>query len=200
MVFHDLLDDRQPQPGALLTGRDVGLGQFGQQVGRVARAVIVDGQHRCARVGLLQRHADQAVAHAAIDDRRLQRLGRVLDQVDQRLGDQLWVTDDLARLQPGQILQPYALEAVALQRDHASGDFHQIMIIDPRRRHPRKRREFIHHAGDVADLGDDGIGTGLEHLGAVLDLLEIAALEPLSRELDRGQGVLDFVGNPARYV
>ncbi len=52
----------------------------------------------------------------------------------------------------------------------------------------------------VADLADDRAGQPLEGRRIAVDLLAVAALQPLGGELDRGQRVLDLVGDAAGDV
>jgi hypothetical protein len=52
----------------------------------------------------------------------------------------------------------------------------------------------------VADLADDRRGRAPRTARVLLDLLAVAALEPLGGELDRGQRVLDLVGDAPRDV
>src|SRR3546814_19273013 len=66
--------------------------------------------------------------------------------------------------------------------------------------HPRKGRELVEHAPDVADVAHDGIGADLEGLGVARDLDDILALQALGGELDRGQRVLDLVRDAAGDV
>ncbi len=94
--------------------------------------------------------------------------------------------------------------------DFGPGDFlqehrlpHQvdgIFLPEHRFGQPREGGEFVDHLPQVADLADDRAGQFLEQLDVLFDLLAIAPVEPLGGELDRGQRVLDLVGDAPRDV
>ncbi len=50
----------------------------------------------------------------------------------------------------------------ALQEDGLAEQLLGIFPPHHRRRHAGERREFIHHAADIADLADDGVGALVE--------------------------------------
>jgi len=67
--------------------------------------------------------------------------------------------------------------------------------------HARKAGEFVDHAPDIVDLTHDGVGALLEDAGRVLaDDFSIFAAQPLGRQLDRRQRILDFMRDAARDV
>ena len=61
-------------------------------------------------------------------------------------------------------------------------------------------RELVDHALDVVDLAHDRVGALLEHRRILGDRLAVFAPQPLGRELDRRQRVLDLVRDAARDV
>src|SRR5918995_1851829 len=86
--------------------------------------------------------------------------------------------------------------ALALQEQRLLAEFLGVLGLHGRPRHAGERGELVDHAADVADLADDGVGADREGLGILLDLLEVAALQPLGRELDGRQRILDLVCDP----
>ena len=88
MIFHDLLDDSEAQPGALGPRRHIGLGQPLAAIMRQALAVILDNDQHLP-VPLADRDANlSGRVVAAFDDSRLYRFDCILDDVDHRLADQ----------------------------------------------------------------------------------------------------------------
>ena len=71
---------------------------------------------------------------------------------------------------------------------------------DHRLRHAGELGELVHHALDVVDLAHDRVGALIEHRRVVGDRLAVFAAQPLGRELDRGQRVLDLMGDAAGDV
>ena len=55
--------------------------------------------------------------------------------------------------------------ARALQEHHLAAEVAQFVFLHDRRGHAREGREFIHHAADIFDMADDGVGAGLENFG-----------------------------------
>src|SRR4029077_13780326 len=64
----------------------------------------------------------------------------------------------------------------------------------------RKAREFVHHAFDIVDLADDGVGTLLEDAPVILDDAGILSTQPLRGELNWRERVLDLVGDTVSHV
>ena len=87
-----------------------------------------------------------------------------------------------------------------MQHQHFTRDAANILRLDDWLRHLREGGELIHHAADIADMADDGIGTLLERVGIRGDFLGEAPLQPFSGKLDRGQRILYLVCDPARHV
>ena len=87
-----------------------------------------------------------------------------------------------------------------VQEQRRAGDVMDILLAEHRLGHAREVGEFVDHPPEVADLADDRPGQPLEGLGVGRDFLAVAALQPLGGELDRGQRVLDLVGDPPRDV
>jgi hypothetical protein len=69
-----------------------------------------------------------------------------------------------------------------------------------RGRHPGEGRELVDHPADVADLADDRLGATVEGVQVAGDVLAVLAAHPFGRQLDRGQRVLDLVGDAAGDV
>ena len=76
----------------------------------------------------------------------------------------------------------------------------QVHHLHVRLRHAGEGRELVDHAADIGDLADDRVGALVEDLAILGDDLAVAAADALGRELDRGQRVLDLVGDAARHV
>ena len=79
-------------------------------------------------------------------------------------------------------------------------DVGDLLLAEDRLGHAREGGEFVDHPPQIADLADDRAGQLLEGAGVGADLLAVAALQPLGGELDRGQRVLDLVGDAAGDV
>ena len=85
-----------------------------------------------------------------------------------------------------------------LQEHRFAHDGVQVAGLHDRLRHPREAGELVHHPADIVNLTDDGLGALIEDLAVlVADPLAEAALQPFGRELDRGQRILDLVGDAA---
>ena len=83
-----------------------------------------------------------------------------------------------------------------LQEDRLLDQLPEVLVGDRRRRHAGERGELVDHPSDVADMADDGVGADPEGLRVALDLGQVLLLDALGGELDRGQRVLDLVGDP----
>src|SRR5690242_20186034 len=88
MIFHDLLDDSEAQAGALRARCHIWLGQPLAAVPRQALAVVFDrdGDETLRLDG--DDNLPGRAADAALGDPPLDRLDRILDDVDERLGNQ----------------------------------------------------------------------------------------------------------------
>ena len=71
---------------------------------------------------------------------------------------------------------------------------------DHRLGHAGKAGEFVDHALDVVDLAHDRVGALVENGAVLADDVAVFAPQPLGRKLDRGERVLDLVGDAARDV
>jgi hypothetical protein len=91
VLADDLVGERQPQPGAVLLGREEGIEQLGQGVLGDAQAVVLDLDLE-GGAGAARADGDRAAAAADL----LDRLGGVADQVQQRLA-QLPLVDQRRR-------------------------------------------------------------------------------------------------------
>ena len=88
----------------------------------------------------------------------------------------------------------------ALQHGGLAHDGGQILRLRHGLGHAGEGGELIHHAADVADLADDGVGALVEDVLVGLDLRAVFALQALGRELDGRQRVLDLMRDAARDV
>src|ERR1700730_10900180 len=201
VIFHDLLDDREAEAGALAAGRHVRLGEPLAPLLRQAFAVVLDDNaHGGIVVAQGERDFSRWQRLAWQSFPALDRLGRVLEDVGQHLRDLAAVADQRHRmLRPGRDVADLRI-AVALQEQRLLAEFLGILRLHRRARHAGERRELVDHAADVADLADDGVGADREGLRILLDLLEVTALQPLGGELDRRQRILDLVGDAPRHV
>ena len=202
MIFHDFLNDRQPQTGAIAAGGHIRFGVLIALLRRETGAVILDLDDDPALVGLGDAD-DDTTRRRLRGGRRLaaqDRIDRVLQQVGQGLAELAPVApqhdgsirelDRKRDVGMGALLQEYGLPAQP----------GKVLRLHDRCRHPGKGRELVDHALDIADLLDDDVGAGFEDLRVALDLLEIFALQPLRRKLDRGQRILDLVGDAPGHV
>ena len=147
----------------------------------------------------LARDRDLALP-ARLRRHRQHRLGGVLDHVGQRLAHQAGVEAADQRL-VRQVDREVDLGLGDADQEHRLADrLGQVAGHERRLRHAREGRELVHHAADVADLADDGVGALVEDLAVLVDGPAELALQPLGRQLDRGQRVLDLVGDAARHV
>ena len=87
-----------------------------------------------------------------------------------------------------------------MQEHHLAHRVGDVLGRDHRLRHARELRELVDHALDVVDLAHDRVGALIEHGRIVGDGLAVFAPQPLGRELDRRQRVLDLVRDAARDV
>ena len=130
----------------------------------------------------------------------LDRLDPVLDDVGQRLAELAAVADQ-ERRRLGRVEREGDVGMGDLvQEQGLAGDLGDRFLAEDRLGHAREGGEFVDHPPKVADLADDRPGQLLEGAGIGADLLAVAPLEPLGGELDRGQRVLDLVGDAAGDV
>ena len=130
----------------------------------------------------------------------LDRLGGVLDDVAESLAHQPAVERPHQRLGPETALEGDIGAADLEQERGFAQRLAQIHHLHVRLRHAGEGREFIDHAADIVDLADDRVGALVEHFAVFGDDLAVAAPDALGRKLDRGQRILDLVGDAARDV
>src|SRR5579872_321139 len=156
VVFHDLLHngEAQPCPFRLMSyirfsePRTIFLWQSYTIIG-----------HDDANLALVALHAeaDMAGVFAHGDG-----IGSVLQQIGQRLPNEPAIAGS-DRSPFGDLGAPVDLWARGLlQHQHFPCDTANILEFDDRLRHAREGRELIHHAADIADMADDGVGALLE--------------------------------------
>src|SRR3546814_1971 len=117
----------------------------------------------------------------------LDRLDGVLDQVGERLAYLAAVAGHHQGLRWRRVAELHLRLRRALQEYSLLDEPADVLPTHHRCRHPRKGRELVDHAPDVADVAHDGIGADLEGLGVARDLADILALQALGGELDRGR-------------
>ena len=131
---------------------------------------------------------------------RADRLGGVLDDVGQRLRDQPAIEPRRHRVLGDLDVDVDVGIADALQEHNLAHRVGDVLAADHRLRHARELRELVDHALDVVDLADDGVGALLEHRRILGDRLAVFAAQPLRRQLDRRERILDLVRDAARDV
>ena len=158
---------------------------------------VIDDVDDDLAAGFAQAHVDPpgVIVGVALDGGH--RLGRVLDDIGERLGDEPCVHARAHRLlrngdRNGQVGIGHLHHEHRFA--HHGGD---VLGGEAGFGHAREGRELVHHAADIADLADDRFGALVEHVAVVGDDPAIFALQSLGRELDRGQRVLDFMGDAA---
>src|SRR5260370_10292977 len=99
VIFHDLLDDRETETGALAASRHVGLGEALAPLLRQTLAVVLDDNAYNA-VLVAQRDRDLAwrQPRASCGFPALDRLGRILENICQHLRDLAAVADQRHRM------------------------------------------------------------------------------------------------------
>ncbi len=88
MFFHDALDDRQAEAGALLARGHIGLGQTVPVFLRQADAIVGHADERRAAFSMPASTRMRPLIVWSSCCRGLDRLARVLDEIGDRLGDQ----------------------------------------------------------------------------------------------------------------
>src|SRR5690349_14711758 len=84
-----------------------------------------------------------------------------------------------------------------LQEESLPNQVDRVLVTEHRLGQAGERGEFVDHLPEIADLADDRAGQLLEQLAILLDLLAVAALEPLGGKLNRGERILDLVRDTA---
>src|SRR5271165_6008980 len=195
VIFHNLLNYRETQAGPFRARRHIRLGQPLTALLRQAFAVDLDDYRGLAPL-IGHRRANMSckvcplLGHSYLD-----RLDRILYDIDQGLTNETRVAANCHRTGWEIRLKGNLGMGSALQEHRLARDLDQVFRPEHRRRHPCKRGEFVDHAADITHMPDDRIGADREGFRVVLDLLEISAPQPLRRQLDRGQWVLDLVRN-----
>ncbi|MNH96839.1 hypothetical protein D3C73_495200 [compost metagenome] len=143
----------------------------------LAPVTLLVGRHHLDRLdGILHEIAESLTEHPSIE----QAVERFVTEFANEI--------DMGRAH-------FAQEDRILQDAPEIGDFLR------RLGHAGKRREFVDHAADIADLPDDRVRALIEDRPIILiDLLAVTALQPLRRQLDRRQRVLDLMGDAARHI
>ncbi len=198
MILENLRDDGQPQAGAALARGHVRLEQplpvlDGKPLARI------DDVHRHTPVLPRHGHVDAPVAGHRIG-RLGDRFGGVLEDVRDRLRDEPPVERRAHRL----------LREVVDERDVRMRDPHHegrlphrvghVFVHDRRFGHAREGGELVDHALYLVDLAHDRVGALFEDFAIGGDHLPVLAADSLGGELDRGQRVLDLVGDAPRHV
>ena len=161
-------------------------------------AIVADGDLDEARNIGVQCHQD--LSPIAVFSKRVNALRRILQHVRKRLRDEaaIEISENRRLRQP--LLEIDVRTANPHQEDRLAHAIGQVVTRRAGFRHPRKRGKFVDHTFDVVDLADDGVGALVENGLAFEDVPAVPALEPLGRELDRGQRILDFVRDAAGDV
>src|SRR5260370_34433180 len=94
VIFHDLLDDRETETGALAASRHVGLGEALAPLLRQALAVVLDDNaYNAVPVAPRERDLAWRQRRASCGFPALDRLGRILENICQHLRDLAAVAD-----------------------------------------------------------------------------------------------------------
>src|SRR6516162_5060216 len=196
VIFHDLLDYGETQTGPLCARRDIRLGQSLAALLRQAVAIVLD-DHRGLTRHITYRHANMSCGIGALfGDSEFYRLDRILDDIDQGLAYELRVAANRYRTSKEDSLKGNLWMGGALQEHRLTHNLDQVFRLEHWCGHACEGGEFIDHAADIADVPDNRIGAHSEGFRVLLDLLEISAPQPLRRQLDRGQRVLDLMRDP----
>src|ERR1043166_670365 len=196
VILDNLAHDGEAEAGALGPRRHIGLGEPMTLIVRQADSVIADAEYDLLADGF-DFYVDSSRPVVAFRLARTDCLGRVLEHICQRLGDEPSVA-----FQPHRRLRRLdgkrdGRMRHALQEHRLVEQLLRILPLHHRHRHAGEGGELVHHAADIADLTDDRIGALLEHLAVGLHLAAIFPLQPLCGELDGRQRGLDLVGDAA---
>ena len=160
MLLEDAADDGEAEAGALLARRDIGLEQPAAVLLRQSDAVV---DHVDDDVVALAGGRDPDVTAAELGRRhRGDRLGRVLDDVGERLRDQPAVEARRHRVFGDLDVDVDVGIADPLQEHHLPHGVGDVLGRHHRLRHAREARELVDHALDVVDLAHDRVGALLE--------------------------------------
>ena len=179
MIFWTMARPR-PVPFAAL-GRHVGLEQARAVLLRQAEAVV-DHLDDDLLAALAIRRAStrpfQPAARSGCSAADCDRLGRVLDEIGQRLRDQAPVARRPSAALPAAAAR--SRSAGWLSRNRITGSCTASAQVGRRHlrlRHAGERGELVDHALDVADLAHDRVGELLEGLAVLDDAGAVLALE-----------------------
>ena len=200
MFLDDLLHHGQPQAGAAGLRGDIGfectLENFFRETGAIVHHLEANGTRLAViRSGGLGRDDGQAVRKIG------HRVERVLHQVVDDLAQLAGVAGQQRQLRREFGTQPAAFLLGRVQAQHLDDQRVQVQRLQPGRGQPRVVAELVDQRLHRLHLGDDGAHRAHQHLlvGAGQLGLELV-LQPLGRELDRRQRILDLVGQPARHL
>src|ERR1700722_2356915 len=198
MFFQNAANDGQAQTRALFPRRHIGLEQARPVFLGQADAVV---DHVDDDVFVLAPHADDDFSAAELVRRyRANRFGGVLDDVGERLGNQPPIETRRNHVGRQFDFEVDVGMGDAEQEDRLAHRIGNVLVGHDRLRHAGKARELVDHALDVVDLAHDGIGALVEHRVIGGNQFAVFAAQPLRRQLDRGQRVLDLVGDAAGDV
>ncbi len=200
MFLDDLLDDGQAQPGALTAGRHIGFKQPCAVLGQ-AYAIVGNGDFAIFPTRL-HRHMNLRgePVRSAFFLQAFNGFPGVLDQIGEGLRNHRRVNIGNHRGWRNVGGNAHIRLAGLLQQHRVTHQPGQILVPAVRFRHPGKTREFIDDAAQIIGLADDHIGHRLQLVRSLAQLWRELAFDPLGAQLDRGQRILDLVGDAARHV
>src|SRR4029079_14774752 len=201
MLLSDALHDGEPKAGAFGARGHIGLDQPLPVFGRQAAAIVDDGNLDSVTLDA-DLGSDLALVLAILIgfERRVDRRARVFDEVGDGLRKQALIRQRHHGLF-GKIELEIDLGPAHLEQEHGlAHDLTHIVQLHDRLRHAREGRELVHHAADIGDLADDGVGALIEDLAILGDGVAIFAADALGRELDRGKRILDLMGDAPRDI
>ena len=199
MFFENAADDGEAEAGALLARRHIGLEQARAVFLRQADAVVdhVDDDcpcRRAARCTTMRPRPSSAGGTAPIASVAFLMMLVSACEISRRskragigFGGEFDLEIDVGM-------------ADAQQEHDLTHGLGDVLVGDHGLRHAGKARELVDHALDVVDLAHDGVGALLEYGRILGDRLAVFAAQPLGRQLDRGERVLDLVGDAPRDV
>jgi hypothetical protein len=198
VFLDDLLDDGEPEPGALLARGHIGLEER-RAVFRQADAVVGDGDHR-AVVALDEAHLDRGVmafGRAPI----FQGCQWLLPAFFRRLVSAcpiIVASRSAASAHPaGRWTSRVLAHGAFLQEDRVAHERHEVARLALGFGHPGEFGEFVDDAAEIPGLADDDLRILLERRRILSELSRELAPDALGRELDRRERVLDLVRDAA---
>ena len=195
VVLQNAADNGKPEAGPLLSRCDVGFEQAIAVLLGKADAVVDDVDDDVAAV-TSRDDVDTALVRSGLRHGS-DRLGRILDDVGQRLRDQAAVEVRQHRIL-GKLQANVDIGVANTHQEHnlthGVGD---IIGRHHRFRHARELGKLVDHALDVVDLPDDGFGALLKHRRVVGDRAAVFAPQPFGGKLNWGKRILDLVCHAA---